>query len=157
MQKIVTNLWFDTEAEEAAKFYTSIFKDGQIHNVSYYGEGGPRPAGMVLTVDFEVAGQRFTGLNGGPDFKFTEAISLLVNCENQEEVDRLWAELSAGGEESVCGWLKDKFGLSWQIIPTRLSELLTDKNAAKANAAMQAMLQMRKIDIEELETAFNDA
>ncbi len=154
MQKITPNLWFDTEAEEAAKFYTSIFKDSKIDAVSHYGEAGPRPAGMVLTVDFQLEGQKFTALNGGPDFKFTEAISLLVNCESQEEVDELWATLSEGGEEGPCGWLKDRYGLSWQIIPTRLGELLQDKDAERANRVMDAMLQMGKIDIAALEKAY---
>ncbi len=154
MQKITPNLWFDTEAEEAAKFYTSIFKDSKIAAVSHYGEAGPRPAGMVLTVDFQLEGQKFTALNGGPDFKFTEAISLLVNCESQEEVDELWATLSEGGEEGPCRWLKDRYGLSWQIIPTRLGELLQDKDAERANRVMDAMLQMGKIDIAALEKAY---
>jgi len=158
VQKIVTNLWFDTEAEDAAKFYCSIFKDSKINAISHYGEAGPRPAGTVLTVDFELAGQQFTALNGGPEFKFTEAVSLLVNCESQEEVDELWAKLTgSGGEESVCGWLKDKFGLSWQIIPKRLGELMSDEDSVRANAVMQSMLQMRKIEIAELEKAYEQA
>jgi predicted 3-demethylubiquinone-9 3-methyltransferase (glyoxalase superfamily) len=158
MQKIVTNLWFDTEAEEAANFYISVFKNSQINNVSYYGEGSPRAAGSVLTVDFTLDGQDFTGINGGPEFKFSEAISLLVNCEDQAEVDELWERLTAdGGEESQCGWLKDKFGLSWQIIPKQLGELMTDPNPAKANAVMQAMLKMVKIDVAELEKAHAEA
>jgi predicted 3-demethylubiquinone-9 3-methyltransferase (glyoxalase superfamily) len=154
MQKITPNLWFDTEAEEAAEFYTSIFEESKITSVSYYGESGPRPAGMVLTVEFQLEGQSFTALNGGPDFKFNEAISLLVDCANQEEVDELWAKLAEGGEEGPCGWLKDKFGLSWQIIPTRLSELLQDEDAERANRVMQAMLKMGKIDIASLERAY---
>jgi predicted 3-demethylubiquinone-9 3-methyltransferase (glyoxalase superfamily) len=157
MQKIVTNLWFDTEAEEAARFYTSVFADSRIVDVSYYGEAGPRPAGMVLTVDFELQGQRFTALNGGPEFKFTEAISLLVNCEDQEEVDRLWAALGEDGEHGPCGWLKDRYGLSWQIVPTRLGELLQDPDRDKANAVMQAMLQMGKLEIADLEKAYANA
>ena len=156
MQRIVPNLWFDTEAEEAATFYTSLFKDSKITDVSHYGEGGPRPAGMVLTVGFELDGQGFTALNGGPDFKFTEAVSLLVNCESQEEVDELWSKLLDGGEESQCGWLKDRYGLSWQIIPTRLGELLQDEDAGKAKRVMDAMLKMRKIDIAVLEAAYNE-
>ena len=156
MQKIVPNLWFDTEAEEAANFYTSIFKDSEIVSVSHYGEGAPRPAGMVLTVDFRLFGQSFTALNGGPDFKFNEAISFLVNCESQDEVDDLWERLSAdGGEEGPCGWLKDKFGVSWQIIPTALPELLQDEDADKANRVMNAMLQMKKIDIAGLRAAYD--
>ena len=154
MQRITPNLWFDTEAEDAAKFYTSIFRDSKITGVSHYGDAGPRPAGMVLTVDFELEGQRFTALNGGPDFKFNEAISLLVNCESQEEVDEFWAKLSEGGEEGPCGWLKDRYGLSWQVIPTRLGELLQDEDAERANRVMQAMLQMKKIDIEGLDAAY---
>jgi predicted 3-demethylubiquinone-9 3-methyltransferase (glyoxalase superfamily) len=154
MQKITTNLWFDTEAEEAANFYTSIFDDSRVVRVMRYGEAGPRPAGMVLTVTFELEGQEFTALNGGPEFKFTEAISLLVNCESQEEVDELWARLSAGGEEGPCGWLKDKFGLSWQIVPTVLDEMLQDEDADRANRVMEAMLQMSKIDIAALEKAY---
>jgi predicted 3-demethylubiquinone-9 3-methyltransferase (glyoxalase superfamily) len=142
MQKITPNLWFDTEAEEAAEFYTSIFKDSRIKAVSRYGEAGPRPAEMVMTVDFELAGQGFTALNGGPDFKFNEAMSLLVNCETQEEVDELWEKLSEGGEKGPCGWLKDRFGLSWQIIPTVLGEMLQDDDPGKANSVMAAMLQM---------------
>jgi predicted 3-demethylubiquinone-9 3-methyltransferase (glyoxalase superfamily) len=154
MQKITPNLWFDTEAEEAANLYTSIFKNSRVVRVMYYGEAGPRPAGSVMTVTFQLEGQEFTGLNGGPDFKFNEAISLLVNCESQEEVDELWEKLSAGGEKGPCGWLKDKFGLSWQITPTRLEEMLQDDDADAANRAMEAMLQMSKIDIAALEKAF---
>jgi predicted 3-demethylubiquinone-9 3-methyltransferase (glyoxalase superfamily) len=157
MQKIVTSLWFDTEAEEAAKFYTSVFKNSEIKSVSYYGEGGPRQAGMVLTVDFELDGQPFTALNGGPDFKFTEAISLLVNCEDQAEVDYYWERLLDGGEESQCGWLKDRFGLSWQIIPTALPRLLGDPDPAKSKAVMEAMLKMVKIDVAALEAARDNA
>jgi predicted 3-demethylubiquinone-9 3-methyltransferase (glyoxalase superfamily) len=154
VQKIVPNLWFDTEAEEAAEFYTSIFKNSKITNVSYYGPAGPRPAGTVLTVTFELDGQEFTALNGGPDFKFTEAISLLVNCESQEEVDELWEKLLQGGSEQQCGWLKDKYGLSWQIIPTALGEMMADEDPERANRVMAAMLQMVKIDIEGLKRAY---
>ena len=157
MQKIVPNLWFDTEAQEAAEFYCSIFKNSQINNVSYYGEAGPREAGMVLTVDFELDGQEFTALNGGPDFKFNEALSLLVNCESQAEVDYFWERLSEGGEEGPCGWLKDKFGLSWQVTPTRLVELLQDEDSQKANRVMKAMLEMGKIEIEDLEKAYRQS
>ncbi len=153
-QKITPNLWFDTEAEEAANFYISIFDDSQIVGVMRYGEAGPRPAGMVMTVTFQLAGQEFTALNGGPDFKFNEAISLLVNCESQDEVDELWQKLSAGGEEGPCGWLKDRFGVSWQIVPTVLEEMLQDDDADRANRVMEAMLQMTKIDIEGLEKAY---
>jgi predicted 3-demethylubiquinone-9 3-methyltransferase (glyoxalase superfamily) len=155
MQKITPNLWFDTEAEEAAEFYTAIFKDSKINHVSHYGEAGPRPAGTVLTVDFDLEGQQFTALNGGPEFKFNEAISLLVNCGGQDEVDELWAKLSEGGEEGPCGWLKDRYGVSWQIIPTRLGELLQDEDRDKANRVTEAMLQMGKIDIAGLERAYD--
>jgi predicted 3-demethylubiquinone-9 3-methyltransferase (glyoxalase superfamily) len=153
MQKIVPNLWFDTEAEDAANFYTSVFKNSRVTSISHYGEAGPRPAGTVLTVEFELEGQAFTALNGGPDFKFDEAISLLINCESQEEVDYFWDELSAGGEEGPCGWLKDKFGLSWQVIPTALGEMMQDEDSEKANRVMTAMLKMGKIDIGALEKA----
>ena len=155
MQKIVPNLWFDTEAEDAANFYTSIFKDSEITDVSYYGDAGPRPAGLVMTVAFRLFGQDFTAINGGAaDFKFDESISLLVNCESQAEVDDYWEKLTeGGGEEGPCGWLKDKFGVSWQIIPTALPRLLQQEDSAKANRCMQAMLKMKKIDIAELERA----
>ena len=154
MQKIVPNLWFDTEAEDAASFYTSIFKDSQIVRVLHYGEAGPRQAGMVLTVTFELAGQEFTALNGGPEFKFNEAMSLLVNCESQDEVDYFWEQLSEGGELGPCGWLKDKFGVSWQIVPTALEEMLQDEDADRANRVMEAMLKMGKLDVAELERAY---
>ncbi len=154
MQKITPNLWFDTDAEEAANFYTSLFEDSRILYVMHYGDAGPRPSGMVLTVTFQLAGQEFTALNGGPEFKFNEAISLLVNCESQAEVDELWDKLSAGGEEGPCGWLKDKFGVSWQIVPTVLEEMLRDEDTDKANRVMTAMLQMGKIDVGELEKAY---
>jgi predicted 3-demethylubiquinone-9 3-methyltransferase (glyoxalase superfamily) len=153
LQKITPNLWFDTEAEEAANFYTSIFEDSKITRVMRYGEAGPRPAGMVMTVTFQLAGQEFTGLNGGPEFKFNEAMSLLVNCESQEEVDEFWEQLSAGGEQGPCGWLKDRFGVSWQIVPTVLDEMLQDVDADRANRVMEAMLKMGKIDIGALEKA----
>jgi predicted 3-demethylubiquinone-9 3-methyltransferase (glyoxalase superfamily) len=153
LQKITPNLWFDTEAEEAANFYTSIFEDSKITRVMRYGEAGPRPAGMVMTVTFQLAGQEFTGLNGGPEFKFNEAMSLLVNCESQEEVDEFWEQLSAGGEQGPCGWLKDRFGVSWQIVPTVLDEMLQDVDADSANRVMEAMLKMGKIDIGALEKA----
>ncbi len=153
MQKIIPNLWFDTEAEEAANFYTSIFKNSQVGRVMRYGEAGPRPAGMVMTASFQLGGQDFTALNGGPDFKFNEAISLLVNCETQHEVDDLWDKLSEGGEKGPCGWLKDKFGVSWQIVPTVLDEMLQDEDTDRANRVMKAMLQMTKLDIEALENA----
>jgi len=153
-QKIAPCLWFDSKAEEAARLYTSIFKNSKILNVKRYPEGGPAPAGQAMIVSFQIEGQEFIALNGGPRFKFTEAISLLVNCETQQEVDDLWNRLTAGGgEESMCGWLKDKYGLSWQIIPTALLRLMSDSDPAKAQRVMQAMLQMRKIDIAALERA----
>jgi predicted 3-demethylubiquinone-9 3-methyltransferase (glyoxalase superfamily) len=155
MQKISPFLWFDSQAEEAAKFYVSIFKNSRIVNVSRFGEAGPGPAGTVMALTFELEGQKFLALNGGPLFKFTEAISLFVDCETQAEVDELWSKLLAGGgKEDQCGWLKDKYGLSWQIIPRVLMEMLQDKDAAKSQRAMKAMLQMRKIDIEALKRAY---
>ncbi|MEJ7630549.1 MAG: VOC family protein [Nocardioidaceae bacterium] len=153
MQKITTWLWFDTEGEEAAKFYTSIFANSKITDTTRYGSAGPRPEGTVMTVAFELEGREFVALNGGPEFTFDEAISFMVACESQEEVDDFWSKLTDGGEESQCGWLKDKFGLSWQIIPTRLNELLGDPDPERAQRAMQAMLQMKKIEIDELERA----
>ncbi len=153
MQKIVPNLWFDTEAEEAANFYTSIFKDSEVTSVTHYGAAGPRPAGMVMTVNFRLQGQDFTAINGGPEFRFNEAISFLVPCESQEEVDELWDTLSEGGEEGPCGWLKDKFGLSWQVTPAVLDKLLQDEDSEKADRAMKAMLQMKKLDIAKLQEA----
>jgi predicted 3-demethylubiquinone-9 3-methyltransferase (glyoxalase superfamily) len=152
-QKIVTFLWFDGNAEEAASHYTSIFKNSRILSVSRYGDAGPGPKGQAMTVTFQLEGQQFIALNGGPQFKFTEAISLLVNCDTQQEVDELWSELGAGGEEGPCGWLKDKFGLSWQIIPTALPRLLGDRDPVKARRVMEAMLQMKKIEIPRLEQA----
>ena len=158
-QKITPFLLFDDKAEEAAKFYTSIFKNSKIGKMTRYDEeaAGPtgRPAGSVMTVDFELEGQEFVALNGGPMFKFTEAISFVVNCENQEEVDYFWKKLSADGEKSHCGWLKDKFGLSWQVVPTVLIEMLADKDTAKAKRVMHAMLQMDKIDIAALKKAYD--
>lgn len=154
MQKIVPFLWFDDQAEEAMNHYVSIFPDSKVVSVMRYGDEGPGPKGKVMTVTFQLAGQEFMALNGGPQFKFTEAISLYVNCETQEEVDALWEKLSEGGEKGPCGWLKDKFGLSWQIIPTTLGELLQDKDAEKAGRVMQAMLQMSKIDIAGLRRAY---
>jgi predicted 3-demethylubiquinone-9 3-methyltransferase (glyoxalase superfamily) len=154
MQKITPFLWFDNQAEEAMNFYTSIFKNAKIGSVSRYGEAGPGPKGSVMTASFELDGLKFTALNGGPHFKFTEAISLYVNCESQEEVDYFWGKLSEGGQIQQCGWLKDKFGLSWQIIPSALSKLMGDPDRAKANRVMQAMLQMKKIDIAKLQQAY---
>ena len=152
-QKITTFLWFDGRAEEAADFYTSIFKDSKILNVARYGDGGPGPKGSAMTVNFQLEGQEFIALNGGPMYKFTEAISLLVDCDTQKEVDDLWSRLTAGGEESMCGWLKDKFGLSWQIIPSALFRLMSDPDPAKSKRVVEAMLQMRKIDVPALERA----
>jgi predicted 3-demethylubiquinone-9 3-methyltransferase (glyoxalase superfamily) len=153
MNQITPFLWFDTEGEEAAKFYTSVFPNSKITNVSRYGSDGPRPEGTAMTVAFELEGQAFVALNGGPQFKFTEAVSFLVNCETQEQVDAYWSKLSEGGEEGPCGWLKDKFGLSWQIIPAALPRLLSDPDPEKAQRVMQAMLQMKKIEVDVLERA----
>jgi predicted 3-demethylubiquinone-9 3-methyltransferase (glyoxalase superfamily) len=160
VEKIVPFLWFDDQAEEAASFYVSVFSKrpgagtSRVRNITHYGEAGPRPAGMVMTVDFELEGHGITALNGGPEFSFTEALSLAVNCESQKEVDYLWTALSEGGEEGPCGWLKDRYGLSWQIMPVRLTELLNDPDEAAAQRVMSAMLQMTKIDIAELERAY---
>lgn len=153
MQKVITYLWFDTEAEEAAEFYTSIFENSKITHVQRYGDAGPGPAGSAMTVDFELDGQRFIALNGGPHFRFTEAISLYIDCADQSEVDFFWSRLTAGGEPSQCGWLKDRYGLSWQVIPRDLPELLGDSDPEKASRAMQAMLSMTKIDVEVLRKA----
>jgi predicted 3-demethylubiquinone-9 3-methyltransferase (glyoxalase superfamily) len=155
MQKITPFLWFDDQAEEAINFYSSIFKNSRIKNVSRYGEAGPGPAGTVMSATFELEGQEFMALNGGPQYQFTEAISFFVNCQTQAEVDELWHKLSAGGEEGPCGWLKDKYGLSWQIIPTALGEMLADKDPEKARSVMEAMLQMKKIDIKTLQRAYD--
>jgi predicted 3-demethylubiquinone-9 3-methyltransferase (glyoxalase superfamily) len=157
MQKITPFLWFDTQAEEAVKFYTSIFPNSRIGNVARYGDVGPGPKGSVMTASFELNGQPFIALNGGPHFKFTEAISFVVNCTSQQEVDEYWEKLSAGGQESMCGWLKDKFGLSWQIVPTILGELLGDRDPRKSKRVMEAMLQMQKIDIAKLQQAYDQA
>ena len=157
MQKITPYLWFDNQAEEAANFYTSIFKNSKVVDVQRYGEVGPGPAGTAMIVTFELEGQEYLALNGGPQFKFTEAISLFVNCETQEEVDYLWAKLTEGGEESQCGWLKDKYGLSWQIIPTALMDLMSDPDPEKAGRVMQAMLQMKKIEIADLQKAYEQS
>ena len=157
MQKITPFLWFDNQAEEAANFYVSIFKNSKILTVRRYGDSGPGPKGSVMTLTFQLEGQEFYALNGGPIFHFTEAISLFVNCETQQEVDELWNKfLANGGEESRCGWLKDKYGLSWQIIPTALGKMLGDPDPAKAKRVMEAMLQMRKIDIAKLKQAYGD-
>jgi len=153
MQKITPFLWFDTEGEEAAKFYTSVFPNSRIVDVSRYGSAGPRPEGTVMTVTFELDGQTFVALNGGPEFTFTEAVSFQVSCETQEEVDSFWSTLTEGGEEGPCGWLKDKFGLSWQIVPTALPRLLGDPDREKSQRVMAAMLKMKKIEIDALERA----
>ena len=153
MQKITPCLWFDTEGEDAAQLYTSIFPNSKITEVARYGSAGPRPEGTVMTVSFELDGQEFLALNGGPQFTFSEALSFQVFCKTQDEVDAYWSKLSEGGEEGPCGWLKDRFGLSWQIVPTVLPELLADPDAAKSQRVMQAMLGMKKTEIEGLEQA----
>ena len=154
MQKFTPFLWFDGKAEEAMNFYTSIFQNSKIGNVVRYGEAGPGPKGTVMTATFRLDGQEFIALNGGPQFKFTEAISFWVNCETQEEIDEMWEKLSAGGEKGRCGWLKDKYGLSWQIVPPVLGEMLGDKDPEKSKRVMMAMLQMDKIDIKTLKQAY---
>jgi predicted 3-demethylubiquinone-9 3-methyltransferase (glyoxalase superfamily) len=154
MQKITPFLWFDDKAEEAMKFYTSIFKNSKIGRFTRYGEGGPGPKGTVMTATFQLDGQEFIALNGGPRFTFTEAISFVVNCETQEEVDEFWEKLSEGGATQRCGWLQDKYGLSWQIVPTVLGKLLQDKDAEKSKKVMEALLKMDKIDIKALRQAY---
>jgi predicted 3-demethylubiquinone-9 3-methyltransferase (glyoxalase superfamily) len=153
MQKITPCLWFDTEGEEAAQFYTSVFPNSRIVEVTRYGSAGPRAEGTVMTVSFELDGQGYVALNGGPDFTFNEAISLQVDCETQDEVDSYWNALSEDGEEGPCGWLKDKYGVSWQIVPRVLTDLISDPDQEKAQRVMAAMLQMKKIEIAELEKA----
>lgn len=158
MQKITPFLWFDHQAEEAARFYISVFKNSRILSTAYYGEGLPLPAGTVLTVDFELDGQEFTALNGGPEYQFTPAISLYVHCETQAEVDALWNKLTAdGGQEGQCGWLTDKYGVSWQIVPEVLPQMLQDKDPQRVNRVLQAMLPMKKIEIEKLQQAYEKA
>jgi predicted 3-demethylubiquinone-9 3-methyltransferase (glyoxalase superfamily) len=157
MQRITPFLWFDNNAEEAAQFYTSIFKDSKILSTVRYGEAGPGPKGTVMIVRLLLQGQEFIALNGGPLFKFTEAVSFVVNCETQQEVDEYWSKLTAGGKEVQCGWLKDKYGLSWQIVPTILGQLMQDKDPEKTKRVTQAMLQMVKIDIEGLKRAYQGA
>lgn len=152
-QKIIPNLWFDTEAAEAAEFYCSVFDDSRIVNVTHYTESAPREAGMVMTVEFELDGQRFVGINGGPEFKFDEAVSFAIECEGQEEIDYFWEKLSEGGEEGPCGWLKDRFGLSWQVIPTGMEEVFADPDKERVDRAMKAMLGMGKIDVAALRGA----
>ena len=154
MQKITTFLWFDNNAEEAVNFYVSLFKNSKVLSITRYGEAGPGPAGTVLTAAFQLQGQEFIALNGGPQFKFTEAISFSVNCETQEELDQYWEKLSEGGEKGRCGWLKDKYGLSWQVNPVVLGEMLQDEDPEKAKRVMEAMLQMNKLDIETLKKAY---
>jgi predicted 3-demethylubiquinone-9 3-methyltransferase (glyoxalase superfamily) len=158
MPKITPFLWFDDKAEEAMNFYISIFKNSKAGHIARYSDAGAkasgRPEGSVMTATFQLEGQDFVALNGGPHFKFTEAVSFVVNCETQEEVDEFWEKLSAGGQESQCGWLKDKFGLSWQIVPTVLGQMMEDKNPEKAGRVMKAMLQMKKIDIKTLKQAY---
>lgn len=155
MPKIKPFLWFDTQAEEAANFYASIFRNSKVGRITRYGDTGPGPDGSVMTVDFELDGQQFTGLNGGPHFRFSEAISFTVPCQTQEEVDTFWEKLSEGGEQVECGWLKDKFGLSWQIVPTVLPEMLSDPDPAKAKRVMEAMMKMKKLDIAGLKNAYD--
>lgn len=159
MQKLTPFLWFDTQAEEAMNFYLSVFKNSKVHSVTRYPEGSPAPAGSVMTAHFQLEGLDFTALNAGPQFKFTEAISFVIDCKSQEEVDYYWEKLTAdGGEESMCGWLKDKFGLSWQVVPEKLLQMVADKDhPEKAQAAMQAMMQMRKIHLPTIEKAYNNA
>jgi predicted 3-demethylubiquinone-9 3-methyltransferase (glyoxalase superfamily) len=154
MQKIAPFLWFDDQAEEAMNFYTSIFQNSKIGNITRYGEVGPGPKGSVMSATFQLADQEFMALSGGPIFTFSPAISFFVNCETQQEVDDLWEKLTAGGEEGQCGWLKDKYGVSWQIVPPGLGELLNGKDAGKSQRAMQAMLKMKKLDIEVMKLAY---
>jgi predicted 3-demethylubiquinone-9 3-methyltransferase (glyoxalase superfamily) len=157
MDRITPCLWFDTEAEEAAAFYTSVFPNSRIVHVSRYGSAGPRPEGLVMEVEFELDGRSVLALNGGPQFRFTEAISLQADCKDQDEVDRLWETLSEGGEEGPCGWLKDRYGVSWQIVPSRMYELIADSDPERAQRAIAAMLQMGKIEIADLERAADGA
>jgi len=154
MEKITTFLWFDGDAEAAAEHYTSIFERSRIVSVTRYGAAGPGPEGSVMTVAFELEGREFVALNGGPHFSFTEAVSFVVNCETQAEVDRYWQRLSEGGEEGPCGWLKDRFGLSWQVVPTALTRMLQDPDPARTGRVTQAMMQMKKLDLARLERAW---
>jgi len=153
LHNIIPNLWFDTEAEEAAGFYTSVFANSRIVNVIHYTEAGPRAAGMVMTVEFELDGQRFVAINGGPEFTFDEAVSFQITCETQDEIDSYWERLSEGGKEGPCGWLKDRYGLSWQVVPAGMEELFADPDPQRAERAMQAMLGMSKLDIAALRSA----
>lgn len=154
-KRITPFLWFDTQAEEAANFYVSIFRNSKLGKIMRYGKNAPLPEGTVMTIKFELDGQPFAALNGGPHFKFTEAVSFSIRCDSQEDVDHYWTKLCQGGEESMCGWLKDKFGLSWQVVPTALIDMLGDSDPAKARRVTEAMLQMKKIDIATLERAYN--
>jgi len=154
MQKITPFLWFDNQAEEAVSLYTSVFKNSKVLSITRYGEAGPAPAGTVMTVTFELEGQEFMALNGGPEFTFSPAISFFVNCETQQEVDELWEKLSEGGEKGQCGWIRDKYGVSWQIVPRALGEMLQDKDAEKSKRVMEALLKMSKIDIRTLKQAY---
>ena len=154
MQRISPFLWFDHQAEEAMRFYVSIFKNSKVLSIGHYGEAGPGPKGSVMVAKFELDGQAFMALNGGPQFKFTEAVSFVVNCKTQEEIDEYWEKLSAGGAKSQCGWLKDKYGLSWQIVPTILDEMMQDKDPETTNRLMKAIMTMRKIEIAELKRAY---
>ena len=157
MQKIKTFLWFDNQAEEAVNFYTSIFKNSKVGKVSRYGDAGPGPKGAVLTASFVLDGQEFIALNGGPKYKFTPAISFVVPCETQQEIDHYWSKLSAGGRTDQCGWLADKFGVSWQVVPTLLGQLMSDKDSQKSERVMKALLQMTKLDIDALKSAYEGA
>jgi len=156
MQKITPCLWFDDQAEEAARFYCSIFKNSKLGRITHYGEGAPRPKGTVMTVRFKLDGQQFLALNGGPEFKFNEAISLIVNCKTQKEIDRMWKKLSAGGQEVQCGWLKDQYGVTWQIMPSIIGKLMSDRNPERADRVMQALHQMKKLDIKQLKQAYGN-
>jgi predicted 3-demethylubiquinone-9 3-methyltransferase (glyoxalase superfamily) len=157
MPKLTSCLWFDTEGEDAANFYVSVFPNSRIVNVARYGEAGPRPAGSVMTVDFELDGKPFMALNGGPEFTFNEAVSFVIDCADQDEVDYYWTKLSEGGEEGPCGWLKDRSGLSWQVVPAALGELASDPDPAKSQAVIKAMLGMRKLVVAELQAAYDAA
>ena len=160
-QKITPCLWFDDQAEDAAKFYVSVFKNSKLGEISRYGKEGfeihGRKAGTVMTAEWEIEGQKFVGLNGGPQFKFSEAISFQIMCEDQKEIDHFWSKLTAGGQEGPCGWLKDKFGLSWQVVPKELTEMMNDSDSPRSERAMEAMLQMKKIDIKAMQDAYNAA
>jgi predicted 3-demethylubiquinone-9 3-methyltransferase (glyoxalase superfamily) len=157
MPRITPNLWFDTQSQEAAEFYVSVFPNSEITEITHYGEAGPRPAGMVLTVEFVLDGQEFVAINGGPQFTFDEAVSFLVTCADQKEIDHYWDKLSDGGEEGPCGWLKDRFGLSWQVAPAGMAGMINDPDRARADRAMRAMLGMKKIDLAALTAAADGA